>query len=175
MGAIEGGVMRRIWAKIEILIEHIIRKGDQRRNHFHGVAGIPSCHPSQLSLSMKGSEKQRSAPENTPLNRTLSSAYQHDSKQILIYVLYSGEFVLYTTLWRIIHSNAIISLKISPTLCVCGYHILIEPVITPNCNSIHFDCRPSLKPTKVWTLWRPMPLRDRAPLLDVCRKKVNND
>ena len=90
-------------------------------------------------------------------------------------VLYSGEFVLYSTLWRIIHSNAIISLKISPTLCVCGYHILIEPVITPNYNSIHFDCRPSLKPTKVWTLWRPMPLRDRAPLLDVCREKVNND
>ena len=59
----------------------------------------------------------------------------------------------------------------------CAYVdiIYIEPVITPNYNSIHFDCRPSLKPTKVWTLWRPMPLRDRAPLLDVCRKKVNND
>ena len=32
-----------------------------------------------------------------------------------------------------------------------------------------------LQPTKVWTLWQPMALRDLPPLLDVCRKKVNND
>ena len=170
MGATERGVMRRIWQKIEWLIEHI-RKVD------------PEAKPLPWGCWDTKLPPQPTVPLIERLRKTeiSSGKYSIESHSFirlstwLQCVLYSGEFVLYSTLRRIIHSNAIISLKISPTLCVCGYHILIEPVITPNYNSIHFDCRPSLKPTKVWTLWRPMPLRDRAPLLDVCRKKVNND